>query len=79
MTVNEATNKVEVTHDQLQGIAKALAKQYTSELDQLIDNVNNVKELTDSQIKNLIVLLSLKTYSFSEVEELSELQKGLQV
>lgn len=74
MTVNEATNKVNNTHEQLQQIARALAKQHTEDLDKVIDSVNNVKELTDSQIKNLIVLLSLKTYSFSEVEELSELR-----
>lgn len=74
MELDKALEKVNITADQLQIISQNLARPYTADLDELINSVNNVKELTDSQIRNLIILLSLKTYSFSEVEELSKLK-----
>jgi len=74
MELDKALEKVNMTAEQLQTISKNLARPYTGDLDNLIDSVGNIKELTDSQIKNLIVLLSLKTYSFSEVEELAKLK-----
>ena len=74
MELKEALTNIDVTFEEIQTIAKSVAKSYTKELDDIFESVKNVKDLTDSQLKNLIVLISLKTYSFSEVEEVAELK-----
>lgn len=72
--LKDALLKVDASFEEIQTIAKNVAESYTKELDQIISQVGNVKELTDSKIKNLIILLSLKVYSFSEIEELASLK-----
>lgn len=74
MELKDALTNIDVTFEEIQTIAKSVAKSYTKELDDIFESVKNVKDLTDSQLKNLIVLISLKTYSFSEVEEVAELK-----
>lgn len=74
MELKDALTNIDVTFEEIQTIAKGVAKSYTKELDNIFESVKNVKDLTDSQLKNLIILISLKTYSFSEVEEVAELK-----
>lgn len=68
-TLQEAMEQAKITSDQLSEIAANLAKKYTAELDKLVEQATSVKDLTDSNIRNLILLLSLKAYSFSEAKE----------
>lgn len=72
--LKDALSNVDKSFEEIQQIAKEVAQSYTKELDSIVEKIGNVKELTDSKIKNLIILLSLKVYSFSEVEELASLK-----
>lgn len=68
-SIKDALDIVEKTYDELQEIANKIAQDYTAELDKIIKQADAVKDLSDAQIRNLITLISLKSYSLSEAKE----------
>jgi len=72
--LQEALKKVDMTYDQLQTIAIGIVKAQTAEADALVKQAESVKDLTDSQIRNLILLISIKSYNLAEPKELAALK-----
>ena len=72
--LQEALKNVDMTYEQLQTIAVGFARAHTKEIDDIIKQAESVKDLTDSQVSNLILLLSVKSYNLSEPSELAELK-----
>lgn len=72
--LQEALKAVDMTYDQLQIIAVGIVKKQTEEVDKLVAQAEGVKDLTDSQVRNLILLLSIKSYNLAEPKELAALK-----
>lgn len=68
-SLKEALEVVDETYDELHEIAKKIISEYSEEVDDIIKKANSVKDMSDAQIRNLITLLSLKSYSLSEAKE----------
>ena len=59
-------------------IADDIAKDVTAEIDSLIQySRNNAENLSNEDIRNLILKLSLYAYQFSEIKEKSEFKSAL--
>lgn len=68
--LKQALENVEMTYDQLAQIANSIAGKETADVKKIIvEQAGNVKQLTDEQIRNLIVLISIKSYSLAEARE----------
>lgn len=68
--LTEALNDIQLTYEQVIEIANDIVKPYVVEVDKLIkDAVEGVNNLSNDDIRLLIINLSLKSYSFSEVKE----------
>lgn len=74
-SLNEALDNVDMTYDQLIDISDNMIKPITEELDKIIKNAsNNIENLTIDNIRKLILEISLKSYSLSEIKEKSALK-----
>lgn len=72
LTVNKALNNVEDSYKDLIEIANEIFNETTGEIDSMINIAYNMSEtLTNDSIRDLMMKLSLKSYSFSEIKEKS--------
>ena len=70
-----ALDNTETVYAQLVVIANEIVNEHTRELNAIIQNaVDNVNNLTNDAIRQLIITLSLKSFSFSEIKEKSALK-----
>lgn len=70
-----ALNNVELTYQDIVEIANDLVKNYTKDLDSIISNIeNNIETLTNDEIRNLMLKLSIRAYSFGDVKERSAIK-----
>lgn len=70
-----ALNNVELTYQDIVEIANDLVKNYTKDLDLIISNIeNNIETLTNDEIRNLMLKLSIRAYSFGDVKERSAIK-----
>lgn len=70
-----ALNNVELTYQDIVEIANDLVKDYTKDLDSVIGNIeNNIETLTNDDIRNLMLKLSIRSYSFGDVKERSAIK-----
>lgn len=67
--LKQALENANMMYTQLAEIADGIVKNSTSEIDEILRTADRVKDLTDSQMRNLIVLLSMKSYNFSEAKD----------
>lgn len=68
--VNEALNNVDATYDDLVKIANDIAADVLGDLDDMIKSAyEDVEKMTNDAIRELILKLSLRSYSFSEIKE----------
>lgn len=68
--MEKALKNVGLAYDDVIGIANDFAEGYTSEADFLIEQaVNNIENLTNDGIRDLLLRLTLKSYSFGDVKE----------
>lgn len=73
--LNEALDNVDKTYEQLIEIAEGITDPITKEIDDLIKHaVDNVERLTNDDIRDLLLKLSLKAYSFSAIKEKAALK-----
>lgn len=73
--LQKALDNTDVVYAQLVEIAEDITGSYVAEVNLLItEAVNNVNNLTNDDIRDLIIKLSLKAYSFAEVKEKSALK-----
>ena len=74
-SLNEALDNVDMTYDQLIHIADSMLKPITDELDKIIKAASNhIENLTVDNIRKLMLEISLKSYSLSEIKEKSALR-----
>ena len=67
--LKQALENTNTVYNDLVVIADGIARDKIKPIKDVIDMAGNVKDLTDSQIRNLIVLLSMRSFSFSEAKE----------
>ena len=67
-----ALNVVEMTYGEIVEIANDLIKQYTDDINPIINYIgDNVEKLSNDEIRSLMLRLSVKAYSFGDVKERS--------
>lgn len=73
--LEKALNNVELTYQDIVEIANDLVKDYTKDLDSIIANIeNNIETATNDDIRNLMLRLSVRAYSFGDVKERSAIK-----
>lgn len=76
--VAKALDNVDATYEELIDIANDIFKEIIGDLDTIIQSAyNDVESLTNDAIRDLILRLSLRSYSFSEIKEKSQLKATL--
>lgn len=69
-SLEQALNNVELVYDDVKGLANDLIKEYTSDITNLINYIaDNLENLTNDDLRNLILKLSIKAYSFGDIKE----------
>lgn len=72
--LKDALNAVEITQDELLDIADGIINEYTSECNELIKEAReNIESMNNEYIRQLMIKLSINSYSFSEQKERSQL------
>lgn len=73
--LNQALEDVEATYSQLVVIANDIVSEHTRGVDSMISSAaDNVNNMSNDAIRQLIMGLSLKAFSFSEIKEKSALK-----
>lgn len=74
-SLKEALQSVQMVYDQLIEIGDRLVAPYTQEIDDIIDStMKKIENLTNDDIRNTLLLLSLKAYTLGEIKEKSALK-----
>ena len=69
---NQALDNVEIAYGEIIDIANESVKELTGDLDELIDKVaNNIEHLTNDDIRDTLLRLSLRAFSFSAIKDKS--------
>lgn len=67
-----ALNNVEMTYGEIVDIANDLIRNYTDDINPIISDIDNhIERLTNDDIRNYMLRLSIKAYSFGDVKERS--------
>lgn len=67
---NQALDNVEIAYSEIIDIANESVSELTGDLDQLIGRVtNNIEHLTNDDIRDTLLRLSLKAFSFSAIKD----------
>lgn len=74
ISLHDALDKVEITYQQLNEIAKDIVSDFFKPVDSLIENLKDINELTNDDIRNYMIKLSLAAYSLSELKEKSAMK-----
>lgn len=70
-----ALDNTESTYSELVEIANEMVNSYTAEVNELIQEAtDNIEVLTNENIRQLLLKLALKAYSFGEIKEKSALK-----
>ena len=75
VALQEALDKANDVYQDLAEITNQVVRSYTGEINKLIDEAtDNVDNLTNEDIRKLIVKISLQSYQFGDVKEKSALK-----
>lgn len=76
--VSKALDNIDMTYDELIDIANSICEEITGDLNTMIQVAyDNVENLTNDYIRQLLLKLSLRSYSFSEIKEKSAFKATL--
>ena len=68
--LNKAMDKVEITYEQVIDIANDVVKEVIGDVDCMLSMAyENIENLTNDAIRDLMLKLSLRSYSFSEIKD----------
>lgn len=68
--LNQALDNVEIAYNEIIDIADDSVAELTGDLDQLINNVySNIEHLTNDDIRDILLRLSLRAFSFSAIKD----------
>lgn len=71
--VSKALDNVDATYEELIDISNSIVNDVIGDLDSMMASAyNDVETLTNDAIRDLILRLSLRSYSFSEIKEKSQ-------
>lgn len=80
MQLNErVSNEVNLVYRQLAKVAKDIVNKHTKELDDLIEELKNIENLSDGKVRNIMLQLSLLSYNLGEIKEHSNLRADVSV
>ena len=70
--VSKALDNIDMAYDELIDIANDICADVTGDLSEMIQSAyNNIENLTNDSIRQLLLKLSLRSYSFAEIKEKS--------
>ena len=68
--VSKALDNIDVAYDDLIDIANSIVDDITGDMNNMIQSAyDNIENLTNEDIRNILLRLSLRSYSFSEIKE----------
>lgn len=68
--VSKALDNIDMTYNELIDIANDLCSEVTGDLTEMIQSAyNNIENLTNDSIRQLLLKLSLRSYSFAEIKD----------
>lgn len=69
-SLEAALNNVELVYNDVKEIADDLIEEYTRDISNVIDYIsNNIENLTNEDLRNLILKLSSKAFNFGDIKE----------
>ena len=70
--VSKALDNIDMTYDEFIEVANDICSEVAGDLDQMINSAyNSIENLTNESIRSLLLRLSLRSYSFSEIKDKS--------
>ena len=76
--VNIALDNVDAAYGDLIDIANSLLADVCGDIDHLVDSAyNHIQDMTNEDIRDMLLRLSLRSYSFSEIKEKSAFKAAL--
>lgn len=76
--VSKALDNIDLTYQELIDIANSICDEITGDLNTMIQTAyDNVENLTNDYIRQLLLRLSLRSYSFAEIKEKSAFKATL--
>lgn len=76
--LSQAIDNVEITYSEIIDIANESVKELTGDLDELLENVyHGVENLTNDGIREIMLRLSLRAFSFSAIKDKAGLKASL--
>lgn len=76
--VGAALDRVDMTYAELIEVANDICDEFTSDINRLMNSAyNDVEKLSNDAIRDFILKLSLRSYSFSEIKEKSIFKAAL--
>lgn len=73
--LKQALDNLDMMYEQLVAIANDIIDSYTKDIDKVIEETtNNVERLSNDDLRNLMLKLSLMSFTFSEIKEKSALK-----
>lgn len=68
--VSKALDNIDAAYDDLIDIANSIVDDITGDMNNMIQSAyDNIENLTNEDIRNILLKLSLRSYSFSEIKE----------
>lgn len=77
--LKQALEAVDLAASDLQKIAKDIVDEKAGDMDKLIRQATNVKELSDENVRNLILLISLRAYSLAEARDYAAMKTEIAI
>lgn len=76
--VSVALDNIDMTYDELIGVANDILNDVVGDLDRMMESAyNDIELLSNDAIRDLMLKLSLRSYSFSEIKEKSQFKAVL--
>lgn len=68
--LDTAINAVEMTYDEVIGLANDIVTEVTADVDEVINfATNNIENLNNDMIRDILLKLALKSYSFAPIKD----------
>lgn len=68
--VSKALDNIDIAYDDLIDIANSLCEELLGDINKIMQQAyDNIENLTNEDIRNILLRLSLRSYSFSEIKE----------
>lgn len=74
-SLKQALDNVELTYSEVAEVADDLISEYTKDISDIIQYAeNNIESLSNDELRNLMLKLSIRAYSFGDVKEKSAIK-----